>query len=203
MKELQGKVNVLCEDLNDFIDENPFSDVSITITDIDENVRRVEDIRSSYRELHRHILEAVGETEYTNKHKPTFDKNLVAIKNYIKRGKARKGEIRQGETAKENQDRVNQAAKDHEQSQQKINASQFLLAEVDRMMSQLNIVFGVDIDEDTNLEDLTARESSLSENLQEADRLSDKFQKLIETIPDSYPDKTAVIRQLHKTTIPQ
>ena len=97
-KMLQGRINLLIDDLNDFMDENPMTDTSSTVEDVDDCIKRAEDIRTAYREMHGRLLEGLGETEYATKHKPTFEKNMLSVKNYIKLGKKRKGDIRKGKT---------------------------------------------------------------------------------------------------------
>ena len=87
-------------------------------------------MRTTYREMHRHLMDAVGETEYITQHKPTFDKNMLSMKSYIKLGKKTKGEIRNTQSSAENQGRQVQAAKDEEIARQKHSTSQFLLTEI-------------------------------------------------------------------------
>ena len=70
--ELSNQINLLVEDLNDFIDEHSMHDAYITAEDIDERTKRVEGMRSKYRELHRYLKDTVGETIYEEKHLTTI-----------------------------------------------------------------------------------------------------------------------------------
>ena len=62
--EILGKIGLLIDGLNDYIDENSMHGSYVSIEDIDENIRRVESMRTEYRVLHRGLLDCVGETEY-------------------------------------------------------------------------------------------------------------------------------------------
>ena len=51
-KEILRKINLLIEGLNDYIDENSMNDTYVSIEDIDEKIKRAENMRSEYRKLH-------------------------------------------------------------------------------------------------------------------------------------------------------
>ena len=193
IKELEGKVNVMIDDLNDFMDENPMIDAHVD--DIDEYIRRVEDTRTMYRDVHRHLLDEIGETEYTPKHKSTYDMNLLSMKNYIKLGKQRKSDVRKMQAAVEERRSQVQAGKQDETERQRTITTQFLHTEINRMITQLDAIFATNLTDFTD-DDIRMREELLPDNLQEVDRLSDKVQKLMEIIPDSYPKRTLVISEL-------
>ena len=195
VKEIFARINLLVEDLRDYIDENSMHDAYITVEDIDEHTKRVEEMRSRYRELHRCLRDLVGETEYETQYSPKFEKNLTEIKNYIKEGKTKKSSIRSSKDSIISKERQAQVKKDNEVIVQKEASSKFLLSEIERLILVLDEVFAADNKTASN-DEIKLREDNLSENLLEADRLSDKFQKLLETIPESYPRKAHVLHEL-------
>ena len=89
-----------------------------------------------------------------------------------------------------------QELKDEEAAVQKEATSKFLLAEINRIINELDTIFIADNNTATN-EEIQLRENSLSVNLLEANKLSDKFLKLLETIPGSYPNKAIVLHNLN------
>ena len=193
--DLFNQINLLAEDMNDYIDENSMHDSYITVEDIDERTKRVEGMRTRYRELHGYLKGAVGETEYEEKHMSNYQSNLNQIKKYIKDGKTKIASIRGNRDKVDFQDRQAQAMKANEEAVQKEAISKFLLSEINRMIKELNEVFEADNTTATN-DEIQSREDNLSENLLEADRLSDKFQKLLETIPETYPRKAIVVLEV-------
>ena len=193
--EIRGKISLLIDDLNDYFDENSMTDEFKTIEDIDESIRRAESARTEYRALHRSLLDVVGETEYKEVHAEKYKESLANIKDYIKAGKTRKADLRSKAETQMSALRQQEAAKELETAVQKEATSKFLIDELNRMIGQLNDVFRKNNKTASN-EEIESRESQLSEKLQEADRVSDKFQKLIGVIPESYPQKTLVLATL-------
>ena len=193
--DIRGKISLLIDDLNDYFDENSMSDEFKTIEDIDESIRRAESARTEYRALHRSLLDAVGETEYKEVHAVKYQESLANIKDYIKAGKTRKGELRKNAETQMSEHRQLEAAKELETAVQKEATSKFLIDELNRMIGQLNEVFRKNNKTASN-EEIESREGQLSEKLLEVDRVSDKFQKLLGVLPETYPQKALVLATL-------
>ena len=193
--ELFNQINLLVEDLNDFIDEHSMTDSFITAEDIDERTKRVEQMRSKFRELHRYLKDTIGETDYEEKHMTKYKQNLAEMKKYIKQGTEKLASIRSGKDTVDSLERQAEADKVSEAAVQKEATSKFLLCEISRIIKELDVIFKADNATATD-DEIQSREDNLSENLLEADRLSDKIQKLLETIPESYPRKATVLHDL-------
>ena len=67
-REILGKISLLIENLNDYIDENSMNALNLSIEDIDTNIQKAESMRLEFRELHQKLQDTVGETEYKEKH---------------------------------------------------------------------------------------------------------------------------------------
>ena len=117
------KINLLVEDLNDYMDEHSMHDSYITVEDIDKCIKHVEEVRSRFRELHRHLKETIGETEYNDKYLVNYQENLTAMKEYIKAGKVKVADIRGSQDKGDLQARRAQEMKDNEAAVQKEDTS--------------------------------------------------------------------------------
>ena len=72
----------MVEDIADYIFENDVGD-SITIKEIDIKISRVEQLRTSYRQLHNEMIITLQE-RYVEEYEEGYEKKLQKMKNYIK-----------------------------------------------------------------------------------------------------------------------
>ncbi len=79
----QNQETSLAADIDDFIGENPLTDISQSILDLDDVVRAVESLRSAYRNKHSEVVTAVGAENISEVDKNLYDDRITKIKNYI------------------------------------------------------------------------------------------------------------------------
>ena len=72
----------MVEDIADYIFKNDVGD-SITIKEIDIKISRVEQLRTSYRQLHNEMIITLQE-RYAEEYEEGYEKKLQKMKNYIK-----------------------------------------------------------------------------------------------------------------------
>ena len=199
--ELLSKLNLVTENLTDYIDENsmhPSESCYYTIEDVETCISRVETFRTVMREMNQNMKDLVGETKFLEKYNSTLTKNLGVIKTYIKAAKGKKGELRSSTTKLELQDRQGKVNQEYENQVQKQATAKFLISEVTRMIKTLNIEFIKDNDCHVEDEEIESRKGQLAGHLREAENISNKFQRILETTPESYPNKAQVISELIK-----
>ena len=139
--DILSQISLLIEDLNDYFDENSMNALNLSIEDIDTNIQKAERMRSEFRELHLKLQDVVGETEYKEKHAEKYIESLANIKDYIKQGKTQRSTLRAHSDSHAFQHRQLEIAKEREAAVQKESTSKFLIAEVNRLIKQLNEVF--------------------------------------------------------------
>ena len=91
------------DDIYDFVDENPIAFVRENLDDIDKSISKIEDLRSTYRSLHKELKRLSPDT-YEGDHSIRYDNVVKLIKDYIKEAKDARVNIRTSETDKSNDD---------------------------------------------------------------------------------------------------
>ena len=81
------------EDIVDFLDENQIKEISDNVSDIDSAITRVEELRSSYRGIHKE-LKSKMENDYDPELKDRYEKVLRVIKDYIVKAKEARKDLR-------------------------------------------------------------------------------------------------------------
>ena len=94
--QLYSMVVSLSMDIDDFVDENPVEDFGNSIEDMDSIIKRVEEMRSTFRNQYNQLELLMGQT-YTQQLARNCDKKVVMLKEYIKHAKRRRKELRDGE----------------------------------------------------------------------------------------------------------
>ena len=125
----------LCEDIEDYIEENEFNDQS-AIADIDSSITKIEEMRSKYRAVHKDI-KTFDPGVYEAELKTTYEKTMTSIKNYLSTVKLIKSNIRKYESDRNSQAEKNYNAKIQEEDESKNDTSEFLLADVERLIDSL------------------------------------------------------------------
>ena len=198
-KDLLSKLNIIVEDLTDYIDENSMHASAAcyyTVEDVDACILKVETVRTSIRQGNSQMRDLVGDTKFTDKYNSTLTKNLERIKEYIRAAREKKSALRNNDNKLALQDRQFKVSKEHEVIVQKQATANFLVNEITRSMQKLNSEFLKDNDDYVDDEEIESRKSQLSENLRETENLSNKFQKVLETMPESTTNKARVIAEL-------
>ena len=197
-KEVLARLNIVVAGLTDYIDENSMHSSTTgyySVEDIDACVTRVESVRTTIRELNHQMRDTVGDTIFMSKYNDTLNNNLHTIKEYIREAKMKKAALRNNDSKLELQDRQHKVNQEHEAFIQKQATAKFLIGEVTRMIQKLNTEFVKDNDSATD-EDIESRKGQLAENTREADNLSNKFQKVLEILPESYPNRVTVVAEM-------
>ena len=53
--DLEHQLAVLEADINEYLDENPTTGEVLTVSDIDENIARIEGFRTTFRNIHTQL----------------------------------------------------------------------------------------------------------------------------------------------------
>ena len=112
-------------DLDDYLDENPITDCEST-EEVDACVARVEDLRSMYRLRHMEYSNDV-EKYSTSAEKVEYEERIEEAKLYLKKAKERKKLLKRSVSKRE--------------SETQRTSREFLIKEINNIMSELSIEF--------------------------------------------------------------
>ena len=194
IKMLELKLLSLQADIDDHLEENIIDGSFNVVEDIDMCITKVEKLRTEYRKIGKEMESMVvarGETD------DTYDLNyksvLGRIKDYVLLAMDRRSTIRQNEASPRYHETVIKEKTEEITSFQKARTVDFLLNEVTRLIVELENEFSKPQDDVTD-EELMRRNRELPENMLKLERLSKKFQHVLEVIPDSYPNNQYVVK---------
>ena len=74
----------LSDDITDFLDEHDVPDLGGRIEDFDFANKRIEELRTQYRNVHHRLKATLGDDPYKTRYVPGFPDKIEAIKDYIK-----------------------------------------------------------------------------------------------------------------------
>ena len=174
-EDRSGLLDVMEDDISDYIDENPIDGNSLTIEDIDVCVSKVENLRTQYRNTVRDLRGTLSSEEYKEKYEVRSKEIINQMKEYILKAKDRRKEIRRGEEERNQTEQDVKKEKDRVLSKQAI----FLINDFHRVADEMIIEFSKD-KENVSDEEILRRKESLSENLLNVDKLSNKLQKVLQ-----------------------
>ena len=188
--------DLLCEEIEDFIDENPPNLTIISIQDIDSCIETISAFRTQFRQIVKEIQDAVTADDFDTSYSKNNSLVLARIKEYIVNAKDRKSQIRCQEKESVNSEKAIKLKKDFEENSQKRRAAEFLVSEVHRLLTELLNEFSKECDGEVTNEEISRRKDDLPANLLKMEQLSQKFQKCLETIPDDFDNKEENINTL-------
>ena len=195
VSDLKTKISTLLEDIEDHLEENEINESILFVEDVDSYTSKLEQLRTQYRTVTREMKKLIPNEEYESSCQKVYDNTLHKIKDYIVAAKERKNQLRRNQADMQNEDRSMKERKENEEMLQKRSAAEFLLGEVQRMISELCSEFSKTKDDVTD-EEIIRRKDNLADNMLKLDRLSNKFQKTLEIIPDRFPDKDKIIKDI-------
>ena len=183
------KYDLLREEIEDFIDENPPNLTVISIEDIDSCIDTIVSYRTQFRQIMKDIQEILTDDDFDSSYSKNNSLVLASIKEYIVNAKDRKSELRCQEKETNDSEKTIKMKKNFEENSQKRRATEFLMNEVQRLLAELHEEFTKECDGEVTNEEITRRKDDLPANLLKMEQLSKKFQKYLETIPDDFHDE--------------
>ena len=81
---IRVRLSTIADDIKDFIDENEV-DENLTISEVDCKIRKIEELRASYRKLYNQ-LKIFSEASYEELYGRDKERQLSSMKDYIKKG---------------------------------------------------------------------------------------------------------------------
>ena len=191
--KLRNQAEAVSEDINDYIEENQFTQSS-SIVDIDTSITKVEELRTKYRSIHKDLKSS--HPDYETDSKPSYEKDIQSIKVYLAEIKKVKSSIRDQEHS-ENIKLVN----DHQDmvkgdSERKKETSVFLLSDVERIMDLLLDETDVFANSEITDEEVWEVKKNLPTIQKQLDAMSEKYKELLEIIPNSVPQKKEKLDKL-------
>ena len=193
IRDLQSKVVSTQEDIEDYLDETPV-EFLIVANDVDDCINKIEKQRTLYRNLNKDLGKYIDTEDPDNDHYKLYQYIMSKIKKHILAAKEQKLKIRQNESAEFVDERNRRGLRENEEVAKRTRSAKFLIDEVDRMLNELMKEF--EKDNDVSDEELMRRKDDLNKNLSDVEKLSNKFQKLLEVIPDTYTDCKRIVKSL-------
>ena len=154
-------------DAADFIDDNEV-DESCTVEETDVKISKVEQLRTSYRRIHND-LKILLQERYGTEYGSAYEDKIQMMKSYIKNANAVKKEMSE-----------KRSKADIKQKASKLRSNIFMVQEVKTSMTYLEEVFGVDIDNNMNDDEITSRKSDLPKEMKKVENLSKMLHNLLE-----------------------
>ena len=191
-KEHLFKYQLLKEEIDDFIDENP-ANHNIIITDIDKCIDEITRLRSQFRTI---CLEIQHSDAYEMSYSEEVNSILACIKEYIINAKQRKNELRGEEKQAHQVETTIKLQKSIEETAQKSRSAEFLISEVSRLTDELRLEFCKETDGEVCDDEVLRRKEDLPSTVDKMKELSSKFQQCLETIPEEYENKDKIITNL-------
>ena len=96
--QLAAQIATISDDVDDRIDENPIEDICSSIEDLDVIIVKTENLRTQYRNKHQEMRISEG-NQYDETYKVNYDKKLALIKEYIKKAKDARKDMRHQESS--------------------------------------------------------------------------------------------------------
>ena len=188
LRKLLSTRDSLHDDIIDFIDENPLTDLH-KIEDVNLFVARLEELRSKYRNVYKEACMLIDDgDDQLDQLKESCDKVLVKVKQEISEAKRVKNDIRGYELKAEAHARFKKNEKEQEEVEKQEHAIQFLFLEVDRSLIGIRKeVRLTNISSDRSVlsdEDLIEMKKRLPAIQQRIDNFSGKYKELLKLVLD-------------------
>ena len=165
LDQLKAQVESLGEDIDDFLDENPVSNIFSSIPDLDDAIKGVENHRSFYRSKHKELAQACTKEEYDDLYVKEYNLRLEAIKKYILAAKEQRKILRDEED-------IARVAEDNAKNRK----LKFLVSEVKKAMDRMETVFVQTI---TGDDEVIRRKNELADRQKESQGILKSIQEII------------------------
>ena len=196
LTELKSKYDILKEEIDDFIDENPTNYSVVSVDDIDLCIDKITELRSQFRQTVKNIEISMKKEQFASVFTTEISSMYAYMKEYIINAKDRKAEIRRQEKEICDSSSSIKLKREIEENSQRKRATDFLINEVTRISNELLSEFEKECDGQVTDDEILRRKEDLPANLLKMEQLSTKFQKCLETIPDDYEEKDENIESM-------
>ena len=196
LKYLKSNYDVLKEEIEDYIDENPTNHTIVSIDDIETCIDKITDLRTQFRQTVKQIQISVSREDFNSQFNDEITLLYAFIKEYIINAKDRKSQIRMQDKEINDSNSAIKLKKNIEENSQRKRATDFLINEVNRISNELSAEFEKECDGQVTDDEISRRKEDLPANLLKMEQLSAKFQKCLETMPDDYEDKDIHINSM-------
>ena len=195
LEDLKDQLSVLIDDINDFLEENCIESGDVmSISDLDDSTNKVEGLRSEFRKIHTQLKKNL-QNEYDVNFLDDYEKMILRLKEYVNAAKRKKSSIRSDEMKVLMNEKYEKERKEEETLKQTALSANFAIDEVSRMIDELYKEFSKSRSKVCNSE-IRRRREEFPKHVTQLDRLSDKVQNMFEVIPDTYPDKDAIVTDI-------
>ena len=204
MQKLLCHEDSLYDDIYDYIDENPTSDL-LTVEDINAFTFKLEDLRSKYRNVHKEIKRFASEDEYADTYSKKLTSTLQKMKDELVEAKRLKNDLRNDEIDAVAASRHHQITKERNEIQRTENSVRFLIVEVDRLSQELfKDIDLAKVSTDRSVlsdEELTELKKQLPTIQSRMNHFAAKFNELLKLVPDQDGDRKTLMEQFGKRYI--
>ena len=95
--QLAAQIATISDDIDDHIDENPIEDIWSSIGDLHVIIVKTENLRTQYRSKHQEMRISLG-NQYNETYEVNYEEKLALIKEYIKKVKYARKNLRHQES---------------------------------------------------------------------------------------------------------
>ena len=92
LQHLKSSYDILNEEIDNFIDENPTNDTIVSVEDIDACISKITDLRSQYRKTVKSVQLLVSPEQFEASFSHEITASLACIKEYIINANDRKSQ---------------------------------------------------------------------------------------------------------------
>ena len=192
LADLQDELAVLEEDIGDYLEENPIIGDVLSTDDLDDNIVRAENFRTNYRKLHLQVERFV---ERNDEQTTKYERTLTRLKEFIGDAKNQKSLLRQKEVTISQIVNERKMQEERNQMDQSFATSKFLLEEISSLSREIYDEFNKE-KEDVSDDEIMRRRSQFPATMKQMEQLSTKIQKILATIPATYPDRAKILTRI-------
>ena len=98
IQQLAAQIATISDDLDDHIDENLIEDICSSIEDLDVIIMKTENLKTQYRSKHQEMRISLG-NQYKETYEASYEEKLTLIKEYIKKAKDARKNMRHQESS--------------------------------------------------------------------------------------------------------
>ena len=164
-KQLKIKYDILKDEIEDYIDENPTNDSVVSIDDIESCIDKITNLRTQFRQTVKNIQVIVDEEHFNSVFTDEITAIYAYIKEYIINAKDLKLQIRMQEKEISDTNISIKLKKNSEENSQRKRATDFLINEVTRISNELLAEFEKECDGEVTDDEISRRKEDLPSNL--------------------------------------
>ena len=182
IQQLAAQIATISDDIDDHIDENPIEDICSSIEDLDVFIVKTENLRTQYRSKHQEMRISLG-NQYNETYEVNYEEKLALIKEYIKKAKDARKNMRHQESSQK-----------EVQKQKQTRSLDFSLKCVADMMDNLKIEFAKSF-ENTSDEEVSRLSKEQPKQLNEFEEVIRIVKEILESASVS-PSKEREIQRI-------